>query len=249
MMGSVVLNDADCPCRPDGWRGSVPDPTQMSLRNPAMCSAMHRACMAGDAAVVDILLLNGEDIYKRESLRGYTPLHDAACNGHVSVVGLLLECRADTNVVDFKGYTPFHEAAFMGHSPVVKALLSGGALAEVKAQNGTTPMDWALYSGHQAVMELVNESLQMAELVVTVHASREGDSGCWSIACTLLGGRKVDVSRIDPEQATLAELWSALALELSVPRPKLRLVTASGTLLMQVDETVLISAMLDASYA
>uniref|UniRef100_A0A7S4VLM8 Uncharacterized protein n=1 Tax=Alexandrium monilatum TaxID=311494 RepID=A0A7S4VLM8_9DINO len=228
----------------DCWRGSVPDPLEMSLRNPSRSSDIHRACMAGDVAAVDVLLLNGEDIYKREAQRGYTPLHDAAGSGHLPVVELLLECRASANFVDFRGFTPLHEAAFMGHAAVVAALLSGGADADFRAQNETTPVQWARLNGHQEVLELLGDRLEKPDLVVTLHASREEPSGRRIIACVLMGGREVDVARVDPEQATFAELLTALALELRVPRHRVRVALASGRLLTSAEEADLLGRLL-----
>ncbi len=40
--------------------------------------------------------------------RGDTPLHAAACNGHVEIVMLLLDTAADANTTNRKGHTAAH---------------------------------------------------------------------------------------------------------------------------------------------
>jgi ankyrin repeat protein len=45
---------------------------------------------------------------------GYTGLHEAAANGHVEVLRLLLRKGADINVKDKYGFSALHEAAHWG---------------------------------------------------------------------------------------------------------------------------------------
>lgn len=58
---------------------------------------------------------------------GWTPLNAASANGHIEVVRLLLENRADITVVDKKGGMPLLTASWYGHVKVVKLLLENGA--------------------------------------------------------------------------------------------------------------------------
>ena len=53
----------------------------------------------------------------------YTPLHEAAANGHTSLVDLLVTCGADINCRSKGGHTPLHLAAKWGHSETVQILL------------------------------------------------------------------------------------------------------------------------------
>ena len=55
-----------------------------------------------------------------------TPLHQAACKGHIIVVQLLLDRGADPNAVDSSGRTPLCMAAFHGGKEIVQLLLNAG---------------------------------------------------------------------------------------------------------------------------
>jgi hypothetical protein len=75
--------------------------------------------------------------------------------GHVDVVRLLLEHRADPNAKDKFGWTPLHLAASGGHVNVVRLLLERGADPTVKDRSGDTPLDLARRRGHREVVSLI----------------------------------------------------------------------------------------------
>eukprot|EP01052_Picozoa_sp_SAG31_P031778 SAG31_NODE_3407_length_4307_cov_8.014971_3_plen_356_part_00 len=54
---------------------------------------------------------------------GYTPLHEAAREGHVEMCEMLLDAGADSNLREIAGGTPLHLAAEMGHTELVSTLL------------------------------------------------------------------------------------------------------------------------------
>ena len=53
---------------------------------------------------------------------GYTPLHDAAYNGHGVVVDMLLQANADTAAINKYGDTPAQYAKQAGHTELAKRL-------------------------------------------------------------------------------------------------------------------------------
>ena len=57
---------------------------------------------------------------------GRTPLHWVSDNGHVEVVKLLLENKADVNAANQDGQTPLHWASQNWHGKVVKLLSGSG---------------------------------------------------------------------------------------------------------------------------
>ena len=68
---------------------------------------------------------------------GWTPLHDAASNGHVEVMEILLEHGANINdrgeigSKQSEGVTPLHEAAMEGQVEAMTTLLQHGADANI----------------------------------------------------------------------------------------------------------------------
>ena len=88
---------------------------------------LFEAARRGDAAAVKALLDKGVDVNTKFRY-GATALSYASDKGHVEVVKLLLERKANANVKDtFYGATPIIWAAQKGHAKVVEALLDAGA--------------------------------------------------------------------------------------------------------------------------
>ncbi|KXZ51175.1 hypothetical protein GPECTOR_13g662 [Gonium pectorale] len=91
---------------------------------------------------------------------GKTPLHIAAINGRVEVVGALLEAGANMEAADKNGATPLYEASVKGDVDVVRRLLKAGANMEAANKERLTPLRVATKLGH---VEVVRElTLAMA---------------------------------------------------------------------------------------
>ncbi|KAK6529963.1 hypothetical protein TWF281_009113 [Arthrobotrys megalospora] len=86
-----------------------------------------------------------------------TAIHQAAQNGHIEVVKILLEHRKILpDPRDRNGITPLYAAANGGYTEIVKMLLNGKANAEVIATNGSNrrPFHQAANNGHTAICKL-----------------------------------------------------------------------------------------------
>ena len=99
----------------------------------------------------------GADTEAKESIRGGTPLHSAAGNGHEAVARLLLEAGADPNTKGIYGGTPLHDAAY-GHASVARLLLEAGADLNAKDNEGETPLVAAFRNGKDSVAGLLLEA-------------------------------------------------------------------------------------------
>ena len=119
-----------------------------SVDNP-----LHAACTRGNFMAVWRLIEGGADIDSTsDDGTGTTGLMLASGFGHVKVVQLLLDRRANVNKVDEEGVTPLMRAAQEGHVPVVKLLLQHGADTEIKNKSGWTASEAASKAGQREVM-------------------------------------------------------------------------------------------------
>jgi len=157
--GRTVMHDA-------AWRGHT-DVLRFLLENKASVTRTDHhnrtplffACLGKSEDTVQFLLnkmieqgLSIEDINKK-TLRGRTPLRQAASKGFTEVVQTLLD-KIDSldivNAVDSrKGRNALHCAAYRGKCAVVAALLKKGADSTIKDTNDKTALqicheEWAI---------------------------------------------------------------------------------------------------------
>ena len=86
----------------------------------------------------------------------YTPLHEAAANGHTSLVDLLVACGADINSRSKGGHTPLHLAAKGGHPEAAQLLLSYKADLGLKDVLGKTAKQVAEASSKDGVVRVLH---------------------------------------------------------------------------------------------
>ena len=131
--------------------------------------ALWTAASLGQTQEVRHLLMDGAVIEEKGGPDECSPLHEAVREGHINVVRVLLEYKADASTKDNTGTTPLHvlvshdRDAFEGqghlevprvllaisrsrHLVLHRLLLEHGAGVSTKNNNGTTPMhlaaDW-----------------------------------------------------------------------------------------------------------
>jgi len=83
-------------------------------------------------------------------------LHDAAADGEIERVKLLISEDADVNVKNSQGLTPLHYAAFEGHKDIVELLLAHGADVNVGDANyNRTALQFAMQSNQREIVQLL----------------------------------------------------------------------------------------------
>jgi ankyrin repeat/protein kinase domain-containing protein 1 len=89
-------------------------------------------------------------------LEGWSVLHFIAQEGHLVLVGVVLDRSPILlNKRDKRGLTPLHVAVWCGNEPMTRRLLSEGADASATTNWGESPLHHAVYFGHATIAELL----------------------------------------------------------------------------------------------
>ncbi|XP_044729331.1 uncharacterized protein LOC123292680 [Chrysoperla carnea] len=89
-----------------------------------------------------------------------TSLHYAAWKGYDKIVKILLQNKANPNIVGSKGFTPMHYATKFSHLKIVKYLLTYGAVYNAMSDSGKTPQDFAVDRNINSLLKLIRESFK-----------------------------------------------------------------------------------------
>jgi len=81
-------------------------------------------------------------IDKKDFITGYTALHWAAKKGNRDMTQILLDMKANVNIISNGGYTPLHLAAMSGNEDIVTMLLTSGADANTRDYSGRQPIHY-----------------------------------------------------------------------------------------------------------
>lgn len=101
---------------------------------------------------------------------GYTALHWAAAEGHLSILQILLSSkRVNVNAKTKSGATALHWAAGQGTTEAVKQLLANKAKVKVEDDQAETPLFWSCTNGHPKIALLLLEAKSNP-----MHADRDG---------------------------------------------------------------------------
>ena len=118
-------------------------------------SPLMLASLKGQLELVEYMVKKGADVNKP----GWTPLHYAATNSHLSVIRLLLENHAYIDAESPNGSTPLMMASMYGSLAAVKLLLDEGADPLLKNQQGLTALQFAQRANRLEAAELITKSL------------------------------------------------------------------------------------------
>ena len=122
-------------------------------------SKLHRAAMEGNSSEIQDLCQRSDINAKDLEFGGFTSLHHAAEAGHLSVLQVLLENRADPFAQSNQLSLPVHLAAEAGHLKVVKELLKStpNLVNKTSGSQNRTLMHLAAANGKvDLLMDLLN---------------------------------------------------------------------------------------------
>lgn len=112
------------------------------------------------------ILRNSPDLINAKDQGGFTPLHNAANKGQLTVARFLLDNGAEVNARNNRGGSALHIAASRGYKAMAELLLSKGASVNAKEYSwvpspgsvgGSTPLHTAAANGFLAVAKTLIE--------------------------------------------------------------------------------------------
>jgi ankyrin repeat protein len=124
---------------------------EVEVRTPQDESPLMLASLNGMYETAIRLIERDADVNKP----GWTPLHYAATNSHISIIQLLLDHHAYIDAASPNGSTPLMMAAMYGNASAVKMLLEAGADPTLKNALGLTAIDFANQVHHADSVEIL----------------------------------------------------------------------------------------------
>lgn len=144
-----------------------------NFRDNYGANQLHKVSSMGKLKEVRQLLTKAPHLVNAVDNAGYSALHEAALNGHLPVVKVLLDSGADIDLASGDGDTALHDAAENGHEEVVVYLLHAGANRIARNAKGKTADEVA---SEDRIRLLIKSPAPPAKLAATVDAkSKTGD--------------------------------------------------------------------------
>ncbi|KAM9358353.1 cyclin-dependent kinase 4 inhibitor C [Symphorus nematophorus] len=150
-------------------RGNLPD-VLLLLQNGADVNGFNKykrtalqVVKLGNPALVEALLVAGAHPNVLDPVLKLTVTHDAARDGFVDSVRVLVDNGADVNLVDEKGNLPLHLAAMEGHLEVIRLLIR--LTRDPQAPNGLgyTAAQLALQYRRMDIVQFIDDYLNSRE--------------------------------------------------------------------------------------
>ena len=119
-------------------------------------SPLMLAALKGLTDLCRQLVSHGADVNKP----GWTPLHYAATNGHLTTMALLLDEHAYIDAASPNGTTPLMMAAHYGTVEAVKLLLAAGADPALRNDQDLSAIDFAHRASRSDAAELIAAAIR-----------------------------------------------------------------------------------------
>jgi len=131
---------------------------QLDQTLPVVMDHFSSAVAKGDLPTVKVLVTQGEDVQRVNSVTGRTPLYLAVSDTHLDVATYLIAKGASVRVQDKAGVTPLHLAVESRQPAMVDLLLKNAADPSSKDRRGITPLHIALGNKSTAIIQLLRQS-------------------------------------------------------------------------------------------
>ncbi len=114
-----------------------------------------RGAQEGNIKLVQKALDEYADVNHQPDLINETALIEAASKGYATIVKLLLDNEADTDIQSNCGYTALIHATINKNEAIVKLLLDANANYDIKDWKGDTALNWAVARGNITIAKLL----------------------------------------------------------------------------------------------
>ncbi|KAL1138787.1 hypothetical protein AAG570_008849, partial [Ranatra chinensis] len=188
--------------------------TQNDLLQRYSYRNMYQAAKIGDAEKMIQILVNPNQVMRDGG--AVCALHAAASGGHLTIVHLLVQAGANTEVLDKDQNTPLMLAVMHGYNDVVKYLIKAGASVSFKGADGMTALHIAAKEGNiEACNHLLSSANTPPSYVDTVDDGRWtplvwAAENCHNEVVRFLLEKKADPQIRDSEM-NIALHWAAFA--------------------------------------
>lgn len=129
----------------------------VNIRDRENVTLLHWASINNRVDLVNYYIANGAFVDAIGGDLQSTPLHWATRQGHVSMVVLLMQHRADPSLLDGDGFNCLHLASQYGHTSIVAYLVAKGQDINATDLNGMTPLMWSAFRNNSYVHALVSK--------------------------------------------------------------------------------------------
>ena len=106
-------------------------------------SSIRIAVMKNDGTLLKRMIAAGVPVNDADGVGGDAPLHTAAKWNHSEMATILLDLKADPNIMNNFGLTPLHCATSSGSMDTARVLIEHGAPKDARALDGRVPFEYA----------------------------------------------------------------------------------------------------------
>ena len=126
------------------------NPESINALNENQSSTLILACYRGNIEVAKFLIANIKDLNYNSGMG--TALMGAVYKNQLELVKLLLEKKANPNLIDANGASALILATQNGNLEMIKLLLKYNADKTLKTKEGKTAFEFAVFSGNENII-------------------------------------------------------------------------------------------------